>query len=470
MQRRTSVTLQEIFLTAVAIRWLYDTVLFATMGTPGLTGADSRGYLGNAEIMAAAILRGDVHGWGWLGTDLGIMPLYPWLVTLNTLMFGGLAPLATVLIQGVIDGATCVLVYRIAAAIDLRIAMPAAIAAVVNPTQIVLSGLVYNDTLFVFCVALFLAGTVHWLRDPSWKAPLVAGVGLGLAALDRIVIAPWVAIMAVALLAIRACTGNGLRARHAIQVAAMVVLFGLCIAPVLNRNVTQYGAWALTNQGGSHLALWVAPLVRQAKDGTPWERGSAEIESRARERFGTAAQNPFVASQQYAELGREELAKLGFGAVLKAWATGAAINLASPAIILSPPVAKLPRTGFYATPGRSPLEQIGNFLFHSDNAVYAWALLLGIAGVAVCRLLQLGGLVALGLDRGVWPATILLLLWAAFILAANGPVASPKYRLPIEPVLCVLTGAGVALLRRGRRRAVTAPHTDAQTSPPPARA
>jgi hypothetical protein len=38
-------------------------------------------------------------------------------------------------------------------------------------------------------------------------------------------------------------------------------------------------------------------------------------------------------------------------------------------------------------------------------------------------------------------------LWIGFILAANGPIASPKYRLPIEPVLCVVTAAGVRLLR-----------------------
>ena len=35
-----------------------------------------------------------------------------------------------------------------------------------------------------------------------------------------------------------------------------------------------------------------------------------------------------------------------------------------------------------------------------------------------------------------------------YVLVLNGPVASPKYRLPVEPILNVLTGAGFALLVR----------------------
>ena len=38
-------------------------------------------------------------------------------------------------------------------------------------------------------------------------------------------------------------------------------------------------------------------------------------------------------------------------------------------------------------------------------------------------------------------------LWTGYVLAVTGPIASLKYRLPIEPVLAVLTGAGFCLLR-----------------------
>ena len=51
-----------------------------------------------------------------------------------------------------------------------------------------------------------------------------------------------------------------------------------------------------------------------------------------------------------------------------------------------------------------------------------------------------------------WAGLLLLAGWVAYILLLNGPVASPKYRLPIEPALAVLTGAGLAAFGRRRSR------------------
>jgi len=376
------------------------------------------------------------------------MLLYPWLLMSNVVAFGFYAPLTTVLIQGAIDGATCFLIYRIGRLLDQRIALPAAIAAALNPTQIVLSGLVYTDTLFLFFVTLFLFGAASWLREPSWKNAVTAGVGLGLAALTRIVVAPWVPVLVVILLLGRLFVDQ-VRLRHVAQLAAMAAIFCLCISPVLTRNVTQYGSWQLTPQGGNHLAFWVVPLVREAKDGTPWQKSTKEIAKLLHKRDKQfSIGNEFDEAARHAEFAREELAKLGLPAIVKAWSIGAAINLAAPAIIISPPIAQLPRTGFYATVGKTMTEKIMNFMFHSDNAVYAWALLVGVTGVAIVRLLQLLGAFCLLRQRHTWPILAMMALWIGFILAVNGPVASPKYRLPMEPVLCVLTGAGVALLRR----------------------
>ena len=43
---------------------------------------------------------------------------------------------------------------------------------------------------------------------------------------------------------------------------------------------------------------------------------------------------------------------------------------------------------------------------------------------------------------------VLLGLWIVFVLVTSGPIASPKYRLPLEPPLMVLAGAGLCLLHR----------------------
>ena len=63
---------------------------------------------------------------------------------------------------------------------------------------------------------------------------------------------------------------------------------------------------------------------------------------------------------------------------------------------------------------------------------------------------QLIGVAALLRQGGHLPVLCLFGLWIAYVLAINGPVASPKYRLPIEPPLMVLTGVGLSTLVRRR--------------------
>jgi hypothetical protein len=156
------------------------------------------------------------------------------------------------------------------------------------------------------------------------------------------------------------------------------------------------------------------------------------MQHRVDERYPTPAADPFEQSRRYESVAREELSALGIRAMVKAWLTGAAINLGSPAIILSPPVSELPRTGFYGTLGSSPLDKVQNFLFHSDNATYAWILLAGIAGVMAARLVQLVGIAVVWRHGGLLPVLCLFGLWIAYVIAIDGPVASPKYRLPVR--------------------------------------
>ena len=73
-----------------------------------------------------------------------------------------------------------------------------------------------------------------------------------------------------------------------------------------------------------------------------------------------------------------------------------------------------------------------------------------ILGVAAFRFVQIAGVISLMRRGANWAGLLLLAGWVGYVLLLNGPVASPKYRLPIEPALAVLTGAGLAAF--GRRR------------------
>lgn len=92
-------------------------------------------------------------------------------------------------------------------------------------------------------MTLSLLGAVSWLRDPRWRWVIVAGGGLGCAALVRIWIAPWVVPLSL-LLAVGVRLRPQIRVRHLLQLVAIPAILGLCLAPVVLRNASVYGAWS----------------------------------------------------------------------------------------------------------------------------------------------------------------------------------------------------------------------------------
>ena len=363
--------LYKIFAAALVVRWTYALLLFAAMGDGGLKGADSVGYLDLANEFAAAIASGGVHGFEWLGPSPAQMPLFSWLLALAG-AFGTAAALVYVLLQSLFDAGTCVLIYLTARFLDERYALPAALAAIFNPTLIVLSGLVYGDTPFVFFVALFLYAALRWMRDSSWRWAITLGFAVAAAMLLRVYAIFWLPVTGLYMVAVVALQ-HRLRRQHVGQIAAAMLIVALALMPVVWRNVSEFGVFALTPQGGEHLARHVVPFLKEVKDGTPRLQTVTDVDRRRQERYGPMPTNLFEQSRQFTAIGREDLDRLGAVTLAKSWMLGAAINLGTPALIISPPIAQLPRTGFFATPGPTPLDKIENFLFRSDNAVYVWA-------------------------------------------------------------------------------------------------
>jgi len=441
----TARPLRAIFLLALLLRLAYGLGLYAAMGVDGLMLEDSPDFLSAGRMLLdhGALVQETNEG---LRLETRYMPLYPAFVALFLWLGGG--PLGVVLGQALIDSLTCLLIARIAARLDAGLALPAGLIAAVNPTQIVMAGLVLTDTLFLMCGALALLAAIEWLRRPDWRWAVVLGVALGLGLFTRAMLLPWVFALPVMLAA-----GAAWRRRLGLAaIAQLAAALALCLAiqaPVVARNHAHFDTIALTSQGGVHVMLWLAPLTMEAKTGIAHAEAAARINQRYRAAVDAEIDaEPFRQSRAMAALGFQVIGEMGVAALAKAHAIGAAINLAAPAAVLSPPLRQLPRTGFYATPGATKLEKISAFLFHNDNRLYGWVLLLGVAGVALCRLIQLRGLArALRAGPETRLAVLLLLLWIGFILAVNGPIASAKYRLPAEPAFAVLLALGLARRR-----------------------
>ncbi len=385
----------------------------------------------------------------WFGTPER-MPFYALYVGLCAWLFGP-SLLVPVLGQIVVDTATCLLAVRIGARFDPRAALPAGLFAALNPTQIVMSCIVLGDTFFTFFTTGGLLAALAWIERPHLMTALSLAAWAGFALLNRAMVWPLLAFAPAAMVVLAVVRGHGVRraARHATAFVAVCALFA---APVVVRNMAEYGTAALTSQSGTHLAFWVVPLVREAVDGTPQAVGAAEMSAALdRQLVETDSRaNPFAISAALTGLAREKLAEFGLAPIAKVWAMGAAINLLSPATLMIPGVMQLPRTGFYATQGDGPLDKAINFVWRNDNATYARWLVAGAAVELALKFLVLAGFLAAFARARLRLMTVVVFGWIIFLLAIYGPVASAKYRLPMEPFFGVFSAFALLVLRARR--------------------
>jgi 4-amino-4-deoxy-L-arabinose transferase-like glycosyltransferase len=377
-------------------------------------------------------------------------PLYPLLLGAMRSVFGD-TPRLVAFVQAVIDAGTCTLIAALGAFVSPRVGLIAGIIAALSVTLIVFSTQILTETLFLFFFTSMLLIGAHYLRSPTLGLALLAGVASGLALATRTAVAPMLAA-AVPLVFVVAMA----RQRGFATALAATALFAMAtvapITPLLARNVLHYGHFSLTSQTGDHLAFWIVPLVTQRADGTPYQVTVDRLKERDQQALAARGlppdTNPFVRSAVKAEIAREEMARLPPAAYAKAWLEGIAVNLGAPALLADPRVRALPKPSFYNTPGASLREKARAYVL-DDPGRYQLLLVIGLLATLPFLVLEAVGFIMLARTQP-WAAVFAGSLLAYFLLL-NGPVATAKYRVPMEPVLIVL--AAIPLARLVERRA-----------------
>jgi hypothetical protein len=417
------------------------------------------------RLINVALLRGDASffaesdapGYWKLGTELTQpgafwstlramtyrMPLYPLLLA-GIQSLAGNAPRVVAIVQAVIDAGTCTMIAALGALISPRVGWVAGILAALSATLIVFSSQVLTDTLFLFFYTLMLLAGARFLVEPSNGLALLAGVAGGLSLATR----PAVALLLAAAipLAFVIVLVRRRRVVPAIAAAALLTIGALApIAPIWLRNVVDYGSFRLTAQTGDHLAAWIVPLVTQRADGTPYQvtvdRMNALFKQRLAERSLSGETNPFRLDALESELAWEEMARLPAAAFVKAWLEGMVVNLGAPVLLEDPRVRALPKPSFYNTAGTTLWERARTYLF-DDPGLYQVVLLGGLVAMLPFVMLEAIGFVMLA-RMLPWAAVFAGGVLAYFLLL-NGPAANAKYRLPMEPVLIVLSALPIA--------------------------
>lgn len=377
--------------------------------------------------------------WPTLSAMTDRMPLYPLLLAGMQQIFGD-APRAVALLQALVDAASCALIAALGALISPHVGLIAGILAALSVTLVVFSTQILTDSLFLFFFTAMLLAGARFLLHPAIKLAICAGLAGGLALATR----PAVGLLLAAAVPVVFLVSLVLR-RGVIRALTAAMAFGIAaaapIAPLLVRNAIQFDSYGVTSQTGDYWAFWIVPLVSERAAGIPYQTTFKRMQTQYRQ-ASSGEPNPFRRSAIASRLARDELARLPATAFAEAWLEGMVVNLAAPALLSDPRVRALPKPSFYATPGGSLWQKTRTYLFDHPER---YQLLLVVGLLATLPFLALEAIGFVMLARTLPWAAVFAAGVLAYFLLLNGPIAAPKYRLPMEPVLIVL--AAIALAR-----------------------
>ena len=351
--------------------------------------------------------------------------------------------LPVLLIQCLFDSITCLMIMALGRRVFPTNSWLFGFLAAVWPNLIMHSAMLLTDTLFIFFFTTFLLSFVWLLEKQKMSYALMVGIMLGLATMTRPVTQFFILLTPVLVPIMLICAKA--RLRDALLQSIIISLVSLSfLSPLLLNNIQTHGSYALTSQNGAHLQNWVAAEIVMLRDRTSRADAIAKMTAktdRAIAALPPAAQiNPFSISAQHVTTATNEILASPPTIILKSWAQGAIVNLAAPAIMIDKRVRSLPHLSFSADTSGGLLTRLQQFIAGSSKA-YAAILLISIGGAIIVSIIQFAGFF---IQLRITPMLAILgFLTMAYFVLINGPVASPKYRLPIEPILIIWLGCGL---------------------------
>ncbi|MEW6664784.1 MAG: glycosyltransferase family 39 protein [Thermodesulfobacteriota bacterium] len=429
-----------IFIAAVLIRGLF--FLGALQHPSAVQQPDSGIYITLAENL---LVSGGLYASGKpVPTYLVRTPGYPiFLAAVLWITGGGL--MGVVLVQVLLDSASCVLISRLGERVWQGTGLIAGLLAVLNPGMIAYSHFVLSDSLFLLLFLIALIGTIRFLVKPTWGTALGIGVALGSAAYVRSTVV-YLPILLFFLFLICLRVRHREDWRRAIEKTLLVIaVFILCLLPWLVRNHEEHGRFSLSAQAGEHLLQYIVPFVWQHSKEVDFldgmKRTGEEFRERAKkEGLDTSHANPLDVDALQVKMAVEYLRQEPVSAFLKAWAVGALKNLFAPALVDMSGLMGIERPRFFSVEGRTTPEKVWNFV-RSIQGTFGWVVIGSMIWLLAARAVDLWGLVMVMRER-LWEGALMCLV-ILYYLVISGPVGYAKYRLPIEPILIVLLAIGI---------------------------
>jgi len=374
---------------------------------------------------------------GFLGVDPERVPGYPlFIASIHTIFGEGLWNVIS--IQILLDSISCVVIALMAKSLFSKGFWIAGILSAINLNMVILSASLLTDTLFLFLFVLFLFSLLQYLQNErtSWFVLLVLFISM--ATLVRPSSYYLLPILLIGFVSWRLWHRDTI-----LKIGTLTVLFiiivGVLLGSIHQRNYQQYESTALVSQTGTHLLGWIVPATYQYSGQGSYQEGQQLARGKLasalqRDQLEMLSLNPFENSSYRANVGKDILFELGFLNMLKAWVVGSTINLLAPSVALAPALRAMEHPSFYETEGNGIVEKLYNYIKNSSGFLYLLILAVGTIISVIFTMLALVGVYKMISELPPITVTTLLLL-VGYFFAITGPIIGVKYRLPVEPIL-----------------------------------
>jgi 4-amino-4-deoxy-L-arabinose transferase-like glycosyltransferase len=244
---------------ASPIGWACTFLIFAILRIAAAVVLDSVAHVTKSDLdVYDALARSLLAGYGYVLEPDGAPllwrpPLYPLFLTAVWGLAGGENLTAVMIVQGLVDAASAVLVLSLGRRqFGSVVGVIAALIFVAYPLSVYYTLRVMSESLFTLTLLLVVVALDRALRDPDWRWYAMLGVAGGLNALVRPAGMYFAPLCALWLLVVH----RRQVARNSAWVAVSLLSFALTTSPWTWRNYQVTGEFLPVATGGGY-SLWV---------------------------------------------------------------------------------------------------------------------------------------------------------------------------------------------------------------------
>ncbi len=428
--------------------------LVATHGSFIAPGGDSQAYINSGKhIVETGAFVFSVES---MAPDTAVMPVYPWLIATVFKVFGDNNYVAIAIFQALLDSVAVLAIALTARCLRSEWFWSAGLLAVLLPNLVIQSSLILTETAFVSFLswALYLSIAAARSKKPLLLL-LVAGIFFALAFNTRPMLIYFLFLFIPAqTYLLKRWRGALWRNAFLLALVPMAIMW-LSVIPRYVITYNHYSHGTLSTRMGSATLFWMYPClqrieIRCSGRAESLNQTRALLETRLQRLPKSEQDNPVIVDLKSRELAQELILKIPLSVVAGAMAIGALRTLLITSAyqlpyIFGKELKFLSPTAMFETGFREPVI---NFLKTVANhpLSFFWAFSQGL--LFLSRGFQLVGLVQGLKDPSLRAGIVFLLAIIVYFLVITGPLGYSRFRMPIEPLLIILTAPTLVWLTR----------------------